>query len=186
MAGIEGAATSKNYYMAFDNFGIDTNTETKENISKPVDSTNNTNRGIDLSDVNITLFRIAMTPGGPAYTLVIDGNGTVTYNDVSSVKRLNEQDGEQKSKIAIEKVEELVNEFNKADYFNLKDKYEGKGLPIVTTSITIGSKYKSVIDYHGSINLPPELKKLRILEDKIDEFANSSQWVSSAEIQSLH
>jgi hypothetical protein len=68
-------------------------------------------------------------------------------------------------------------EFEKADYFSLNDSYTKFGksdMPSANTAISLGGQTKAIKHYLGDISAP---KKLTELEDKIDEIANSAQWI---------
>lgn len=119
--------------------------------------------------VVITMERTPCFGACPAYHLTVFGNGTVIYNGYSSVAVT----GEQTSQISQEQVRELVNEFYKAGFFTLRDKYieNVTDLPSTTTSISIGDETKSVYRY----GFGPE--RLVQLEDKIDEITGANEWI---------
>jgi len=107
------------------------------------------------------------------YTLTIHGDGTVVYEGKDFVKTK----GREESIISQEKIEELILEFNRADYFSLKDNYVEHTMTdahSVITSITINGKVKIIEHYHGDFSAP---EALSTLENKIDEIVNSDQWV---------
>jgi len=129
----------------------------------------------DTSSVNITMFRGACFGTCPIYYLEISGDGKVIYRGYEYVNIT----GERTSSIPVDKVKELVNQFNNSGYFNLKDRYDEVEITdqaTVVTSISINGTLKSVYDYLGTTKLP-ELQKLRQLENMIDDVTNSSQWV---------
>lgn len=70
-------------------------------------------------------------------------------------------------------MQELVNEFYRAGFFSLADRYEQQvtDLPSQTTSIAIDGKTKTVYRYGF------EPQRLAELEDKIDEVAGTEKWV---------
>jgi hypothetical protein len=131
-----------------------------------------------LKDVQITMERTSCYGTCPVYTLMIKGDGTVTYEGRDFVK----VKGKQVSHISQDKVRELVEKFHKIEYFSLEDSYTYKlnvngsrilvhDLPTTKTSMTIEGKTKNVDNYYGA----PE--KLKELEDLIDEVCNSKMWV---------
>ena len=76
----------------------------------------------------------------------------------------------------------MVDKFYASGFFNLEDRYDKIRItdqPSAEISITINGKTKSVYDYHGTFD-SPELEKLRVLENSIDEITNSSQWAGSS------
>lgn len=104
------------------------------------------------------------------YSVSIAGDGTVIYDGIAAVSVT----GKQIYSISVADVEELVREFDRADFFSLKDKYTSKDngdgtistidhTTPVTTSITIKGRAKSVYNFYGA----PE--KLKELEKKIYE-----------------
>lgn len=123
----------------------------------------------DLEDVTISLERTPCFGFCPDYTVTVFGNGTVVYEGRNFVA----VEGEQRGQIPQEDVRELVDEFYDARFFNMRDRYEQSvtDLPSQTTSITIDGKTKSVYRY----GFEPE--RLTMLEDKIDEIAQTEKWV---------
>lgn len=131
------------------------------------------NKAPDYNDLVITLERTPCYGFCPVYTLTIRGDGTVVYEgkDFVQVK------GKAVSTISQEQIEQLVAEFEKADYFSLNDSYTERTItdaPSVITSITIDGKTKSIEHYHGDFSAPEPLTHL---EDRIDEIVDSSQWI---------
>jgi Domain of unknown function (DUF6438) len=131
-------------------------------------------------DLVIVLERGVCFGTCPAYKLTILASGSVEFEGRHFVK----EKGIVRATISREALKRLVAEFEKARFFTLKDRYvnEKDGCasvwtdqPMVTTSITIAGKTKSIKHYRGCQGLPV-LKQLTALEDKIDEVVNSSQW----------
>ena len=151
------------------------NGQTSDVINNQSTINNMNQSNLDTSNVNITMFRGACFGACPIYYLEINGDGKVIYRGYEYVNVT----GERTSSIPVDKVKELVNQFNNSGYFNLKDRYdevERTDQSTVVTTISIDGTFKSVYDYLGTTNLP-ELQKLRQLENMIDEVTNSSQWV---------
>lgn len=128
----------------------------------------------EFKDVVITLETTACFGPCPIYKLTIYGDGRVVYEGEEYVNVA----GKQTSQISKDKVKELVDEFYRINYFSLKNNtftHEKCFLDAgsVITSITINGKTKTINDYHGC----PSPKKLRELEVKIDEIANSKRWI---------
>lgn len=124
-------------------------------------------------DVVITLERTACFGTCPVYSLTIQGDGTVVYEGKDFV----EVKGTAEKTISQDQIDKLVTEFEKADYFSLKDSYTERTItdaPTVTTSISISGKTKTIEHYRGDENAPERLTQL---EDKIDEIVNSDQWI---------
>jgi hypothetical protein len=121
----------------------------------------------------IKLERTACFGECPVYSLTIFGNGTVVYEGEDFVQTK----GAKETTINTSAVNQLVSEFEKADYFSLNDSYIQFGvsdMPYVTTSIRIGGKTKTIKHYLGDRSAPEQLTEL---ENKIDEIVNSAQWI---------
>ena len=78
--------------------------------------------------------------------------------------------------ISPEQVKELVAEFDRIHYFSFPNftDYDVTDMPSANTSITIHGMTKTVDHYYGDRDAPKELFEL---EAKIDEAANSKQWI---------
>jgi len=127
----------------------------------------------DIKDVVFTLERTVCFGACPDYTLIIKGDGNVTYEGRQFVKI----EGTRTTTISEAKVRQLLSEFQKIDYFSLNDSYEEFGatdMPSAITSLTINGKTKTVRHYHGDFTAPEQLTEL---EDRIDEIVNSDQWI---------
>jgi len=123
-------------------------------------------------DIVITLVRTACFGTCPDYQVAIYGDGTVYWNGEFEVKF----DGKTTGKISIFQVYELINAFEKAKFFSMQD-YDSVYVtdhPWAVTSITLNGKSKTISHYYGDRNAPLELYEL---ECKIDEAANTNQWI---------
>jgi Domain of unknown function (DUF6438) len=130
-------------------------------------------RATEWKDLVMTLERTECYGPCPDYRLTINGDGSVVYEGRNFVKVT----GRQTTTISQERMRQLVSEFEKANFFSLADSYEQITVldnPTVIMSITIDGKSKTVRHYHGDKTAP---KILTDLENKIDEIANSNQWV---------
>jgi hypothetical protein len=135
-------------------------------------------------DTVITLERPGCFLGCQAYLLTISADGTVTFEGSANVR----VKGKVQGQISHEKVQLLVAAFLKAKFFSLRDRYAGKqdgcrqiwvDSDSAITSIVMNGKSKSVSHYLGchqnsEISYP---KALTELERKIDEVANTKQWL---------
>ena len=120
----------------------------------------------------ITLERTACFGTCPVYTLTMNVDGTVIYEGKDFVKTK----GRVENTISQDKIEQLISEFERVDYFSLDDSYTERTITdtqTVITSITIDGKVKTIEHYCGDFSAP---KKLTELEDKIDEIVDSGQW----------
>jgi hypothetical protein len=126
------------------------------------------------SETLITIERTACFGSCPIYSAEIYSDGTVIYKGKDFVKI----EGEKRYKIPQVRIKMLIEEFQKANYFSLKDKYETdeNGMiitdqPTTITSIVLNGKQKKVVNYYGA---PKELEKL---ENKIDDLADLLDYV---------
>jgi hypothetical protein len=131
-------------------------------------------------DTLITLRRTNCFYTCPDYLVTIFADGTVTFEGYANVR----VKGTTQTKISREKMQLLVAAFVKAKYFSLRDSYSlpEDGCKIYNadadsaiTSIIIDGKTKSVTHYLGCHRR--NLKALFDLETKIDEVANTKQWI---------
>jgi hypothetical protein len=107
------------------------------------------------------------------------GDGTVEYEGIRFVKI----EGKRRSNISREKFDELVTEFNRINYYSLKDRYFNQedgckefwtDAPSAITSINLEGKRKEINHYYGCVGAPEELTAL---EKKIDEIVDTLQWI---------
>ena len=121
----------------------------------------------------IKLERTACFGNCPVYSLTINGDGTVVYDGKDFVRTK----GIKETTVSMEAISRIVAKFDEAEYFSMKDSYTGFGksdMPHANTSISMGSRAKSVRHYLGDQTAP---KKLIELENSIDDTVNSAQWV---------
>lgn len=117
------------------------------------------------NSLRITLDRTGCFGRCPSYSVHIRGDGTVTYNGGSFVALT----GSHRGWIPKETVLEIVNAFQQADYFSLRDRYVA-GItdnPTYTTSISFDGRTKEVVDYVGASAGMPD--SVTTLEDAIDK-----------------
>jgi hypothetical protein len=140
-------------------------------------------------DTVITLQRTICYGMCPAYKLTIRGDGTLIYEGKEFVKTT----GTVKSSVTREQLKELLSEFEKADYFSLRDSYQtmSDGCPTywtdnpsANTSIQLGGRRKAIAHYYGcqeeeGYKVYPQ--KLYVLESRIDEIVNSARWVKGGD-----
>lgn len=134
----------------------------------------------DISDVVITLERTPCFGSCPIYKVTITGDGNVAYQGAGNVAVT----GKRMSTIPIDKVRELVDAFDEADYFSLEDTYAClvTDLPSADTSISIEGRFKQIHDYGPGFKseFDPDCAapdKLVQLEEKIDQTANTEMWI---------
>ncbi|MFC1983055.1 DUF6438 domain-containing protein [Chloroflexota bacterium] len=126
----------------------------------------------NIKEVVITLERTACFGVCPVYTLTIYGDGRVVYEGMRNVRI----EGTRTTTINEDSIKQLIAEFQKIDYFSLKDSYEERNatdMPSAYTSLTVDGKTKTVRHYHGDFSAP---KKLTELENKIDQIVHADQW----------
>jgi hypothetical protein len=124
----------------------------------------------NLEDLHIILYRSICYKRCPDYTLTLEGNGRVTFEGRynTSVK------GIVTSTIGQDKLFEIAAEIHRADFFNLEDAYfePATDRPTYDLSVHLRGKKKQVTSYGIR---PPQLE---ILLDRIDEIANTNQWIN--------
>jgi hypothetical protein len=143
----------------------------------------------------ITLERTTEAFGvAPAYKLSIYADGTVVYKAIPHetapfyrVKQKVKKRRRAKSKISQADIQQLISEFERINYFTLKDEYGMTGdftnptedcpemrtdHPAAYTSLTINGKTKKVLHYLGCIG-NDTAEKLTQLENRIDEIVNT-------------
>ena len=146
------------------------------------------------ADTFITLERNSCYGLCPAYFLAISAEGTVIFNatywgEDDGIWRAR-RSGVIRTRISQEQVQQLIAEFERANYFSLQDSYRDArdGCPSVATdsawaytSIQINGRRKSVEHYQGCIyagsGFTTYPRELTTLESRIDEIVNISQWL---------
>jgi hypothetical protein len=139
-------------------------------------------------DLLITLERTGCEGTCLMYTLRISVDGAVVYQGKQFVRNR----GRAKSKLTPEQLRQLLFEFEKADYFSLRDRYQfredgcpsrGLDYPSAITSIRINGRTKTITHDHGCREKSPEggfrpvyPKGLFALEQRIDEIVGTSKW----------
>ena len=126
----------------------------------------------NIKEVVVTLERTACFGVCPVYKLTIYGDGRVVYEGIRFVR----VGGIITTNISEDEIRQLIAEFQKIDYFSLKDSYEqhnATDMPSAFTSLTVDEKTKTVRHYHGDLSAPEELTEL---ENKIDQIVDSDQW----------
>lgn len=124
----------------------------------------------------ITLTRGPCYGTCPAYQVEIHGDGSVVYTGSYHVA----VKGRQSDRISPQAVSQIFTEFQKADFFSLRDKYvmPVTDNPTYVISISFDGKTKSVTDYVGAeIGMP---QCVTDLEDAIDRTAHTGKWIAEA------
>src|SRR2546430_14613651 len=133
------------------------------------------------NDDSITLERTVCFGSCPAYKVTISSDGTVTFDG----RQFTKMKGLATDHISAADFRQLVNEFDKINYFALPDEYKPGSpvcpqritdLPSANSSIHLKGKFKSVEHYYGCGN-SGALPKLTALESKIDEVAGTQKWI---------
>lgn len=128
----------------------------------------------------ITLERTVCFGTCPHYKLTIFSDGLVSYEGIEYVKTVGKATG----RISRAKLNALVAEFSRINYFNLADSYtpgdktcpqSWTDMPSANTSLTWQGRTKSVNHYHGCRGASV-LDQLTELENKIDEAVNVKRW----------
>ena len=128
------------------------------------------------SEPVITIDRTACFGTCPVYSIEIYADGKVLYEGKEFVKTRRKAQGQ----ITVKALEDLIQEFMKINYLDLKSKpdcpEEWTDNPSANTSLTWKGRHKEVTHYHGCRG-SAVLEQLTQLEDKIDAAVNSGQWI---------
>lgn len=129
-----------------------------------------------------TLERKGTADGlSPVYSLTIHGNGSVIYEGIKNV----DNTGIHRYNIPKDRAMGLVNDFKNVYYDGFKLKYSPSNdtnlLPVTTSIDWEGWKGKTdrVVNDHSD-DVPPFLLTL---ENKIDQVANSKQWIGEHRVK---
>jgi hypothetical protein len=130
--------------------------------------------GAEAQVEEITLERQPCFGFCPVYTVSIGGDGQVAYNGIDFV----EVTGPQTATVDPAAVQALADEMIAAGYLDLEDAYmnqEVTDLPYAITSLALSDgTTKRIEHYYGDSSAPQALTDL---ETRIDEVANTAQWV---------
>lgn len=124
------------------------------------------------SDIALTLSRTPCFGTCPVYTVTVYTDGTVVYEGTDFVTVT----GTQTTNIDPETVQELVNGFQNAGYFDWNDEYTHMDVtdsPYVMTSVTVDGNTKEINHYHGDTSAPLALS---YLENWVDQMLYTAQW----------
>lgn len=124
------------------------------------------------SDVALTLSRTPCFGTCPVYSVTVYTDGTVVYEGTDFVTVT----GTQTTNIDPETVQELVNGFQDAGYFDWNDEYTHMDVtdsPYVMTSVTVDGNTKEINHYHGDTSAPLALS---YLENWVDYVLNTARW----------
>ncbi len=137
------------------------------------------------SDTVITLERTRCYGTCPSYEVTIYADGRVVYEGRKFVK----VEGTANGSVTQEQLRQLVAEFEKTDYFSLRDTYGDAtdgcptymtDNPFANTSLRLGGRSKAIRHYYGCAEkgggkVYPQ--SLYALEGRIDEVVGTARWV---------
>ena len=109
----------------------------------------------------------------PVYSIKIYKNGWGIYEGKKHVSTK----GRRQFRLNDEKLNKLISEFEKINYFSLNDSYQNNNVTdhsTIITYINLNGKQKKITHYLGDETAPKELIEL---ENKIDEIVGSDKWV---------
>jgi hypothetical protein len=125
----------------------------------------------------IVLERTACFGTCPVYVLTLHSSGAIEFVGTKNVQAKGPQTG----RISAKDFARIVKKIDEIDFFNLRDRYDGKNpdgtgstvtdLPTRKITVTRGEQTKTVEDYFRG---PPGLVELELL---IDELAKSGKWI---------
>lgn len=137
----------------------------------------------DWNSLRMTLARTGCFGTCPSYSIEVHGDGTVLYesNGYTAIH------GNHRGKVSKEAVAQMLDAFQRANYFSLANEYKAlvTDNPTYTTSIKFDSHFKKIVDYVGlSVGMPAVVQQL---EDAVDELSDSARWTKgdSATVGSL-
>src|SRR6266487_2121041 len=153
---------------------------------KPRNSTTTTQTNSTIPpDTFITLERTGCYGTCPSYTLAISADGTTIFS-ASYFAKVNgtnqwKKSGVIKSRVTEDQIRQLISEFNRANYFSLRDRYrdvkdgcptESTDMSSAYTSFQMNGRKKSIDHYLGCFYDDRDLtvypKELFALENSID------------------
>ena len=135
------------------------------------------------ADTVITLTRTDCFFTCPDYTVTISADGKVVFEGKANVK----VKGRSETTISPEKVQLLIESFEKAKFFSLQNRYSlpedgcrvsHGDAPSATISIVLNGKKKSIDHYLGCRQKKGNsVRALIALENLIDDLTNTAQWI---------
>jgi hypothetical protein len=126
------------------------------------------------NSLKITLSRGPCLGSCPAYTVEIDGDGTVTFDGQDFVA----VPGRHRTRIAQDAVHGLFDAFRNADFLGLMDSYRAPitDLPTFSVGIAFDGVHKQVQDHVGEkVGMPVQAIAL---ENEIDRVAGTEKWIA--------
>lgn len=128
-------------------------------------------------EVAITLQRQGCFGACPVYEVTIRGDGRVRFNGLGNVLL----HGVREYSIPVERVDRLIAQFRAADFWALDSRYQARVTDSPTYELTfaVGRRSKTVTDYVGHLVAMPDA--VRVLEDAVDEAADTSRWIHGNE-----
>jgi hypothetical protein len=132
----------------------------------------------DWNSIRIKLFRSPCLGTCPVYSIEVQGNGLVVFEGDEFVPVT----GERHSWVSKQTIRKLVNAFQKADFFSLKDKYGAAVMdsPVCVISIEWDGKRKEICDYEGfTVGMPAAVTPAAVtrLEQQVDQLALQNDWI---------
>jgi Domain of unknown function (DUF6438) len=149
----------------------------------------------DKIELWLRMERTACFGNCPIYILNIQPDGTFVFEGIKSLEKGNLVDKKEKphGKLSEEKINQIIAEIDKAEFFALKDSYSGDSgncptywtdSPTVTLSIKLRGKDKTIPHYLGCEENDKPTDKGKIypqqlynLENRIDEIVETKRWI---------
>jgi len=138
----------------------------------------------------ISLRRTACYGPCPIYEVTIYGDGRVEFQGEKFVKTLEKEN----STLTPEQIKVLIEAFNEADFFSLKDRYKGSDdeCPTIWTdnpsayiTFEAGGRRKSIVHYYGCQEATGTTEwkvypqALYVLGKRIDEIVGTERWIGT-------
>jgi hypothetical protein len=127
--------------------------------------------GRRLASLHVTLSRSDQFGGFPNSDLTIKGDGLVVFEGRSNVWFT----GTTTTKLEPVQIVELIDEIKKADLDSLLSAYQHVGSEGINVRLTVAldGKSKTIVNPHSGP------RRLKILVNRIDQIANTAQWIHS-------
>jgi hypothetical protein len=122
----------------------------------------------------VTLERGACFGACPEYRVSIDADGAVAFEGRRFVRHV----GAAEAQIDVRDVARLLQAFEDADVFALRDESVAQvtDLPSYELTVVIDGRRKSIRDYGGlMIDMPPVVEEL---QNQVDRVAGTARWVA--------
>lgn len=127
---------------------------------------------VPLDEVTITLQRSGCFGWCPAYSVEIQGDGTVTYNGLRFV----DVEGVHSFQVPASQVAALVAEIERKDLWSMDERYRAPitDNPTYVLTLRLGVQTRQIEDYVGStVGMP---RAIREFQERVDQVGSTAKW----------